>query len=37
MTVPVHLALPNSWFEQKGLIDLTKYEVGILSQFYELY
>ena len=33
---PIHLALPNVWFKQKGLIDLTKYEVGILSQFYEL-
>ena len=36
-TVPVHLALPNVWFERKGLIDLTKYEVGIVSQFYELH
>ncbi len=35
-TVPVHLALPNVWFEREGLIDLTKYEVGIVSQFYEL-
>ena len=32
-----HLALPNVWFENKGLIDLTKYEVGIVSQFYELH
>lgn len=31
-----HMALPNAWFKEKGLIDLTKYEVGIVSQFYEL-
>ena len=30
------LALPNVWFDQRGLIDLTKYEVGILPRFYEL-
>ncbi|MDI9413665.1 MAG: group II intron reverse transcriptase/maturase [Bacillota bacterium] len=35
-TVPVHQALTNMWFKEKGLIDLTKYEVGIVSQFYEL-
>lgn len=29
------LALPNIWFEEKGLLDLTTYEVGILSRFYE--
>lgn len=32
----IHMALPNIWFERKGLIDLTTYEVGIVSQFYEL-
>jgi len=30
------LALPNIWFEKLGLLDLTKYDVGIVSQFYEL-
>ncbi|MCK9526444.1 MAG: group II intron reverse transcriptase/maturase [Limnochordia bacterium] len=29
------MALPNIWFEAKGLIDLTTYEVGIVSRFYE--
>lgn len=29
------LALPNTWFDAKGLIDLTTYEVGIVSRFYE--
>ncbi|HKM17772.1 MAG TPA: hypothetical protein VJ064_06080 [Limnochordia bacterium] len=28
-------ALPNSWFREIGLLDLTKYSVGIVSQFYE--
>ncbi len=31
------LALPNVWFDQMGLVDLTKYEVGIVSRFYELH
>ncbi|HKM17439.1 MAG: hypothetical protein GX228_04440 [Firmicutes bacterium] len=29
------LALPNNWFREIGLLDLTKYSVGIVSQFYE--
>ena len=29
------LALPNRWFREIGLLDLTKYSVGIVSQFYE--
>ena len=28
-------ALPNSWFAQKGLVDLTRYEVGILHRYVE--
>jgi RNA-directed DNA polymerase len=31
----VSMALPNSWFREIGLVDLTKYSVGIVSQFYE--
>lgn len=33
----ISLALPNIWFEAQGLIDLTAYEVGIVSRFYESY
>ena len=29
------MALPNSWFDQTGLIDLTQYEVGILHRYFE--
>lgn len=29
------MALPNSWFEQMGLVDLCKYECGVLSRYYE--
>jgi RNA-directed DNA polymerase len=31
----VDRALPNSWFDEIGLIDLCSYKVGILSHFYE--
>lgn len=27
------LALPNSWFEEKGLVDLTTFEVGVLHRY----
>lgn len=30
----VHMILPNKLFEGLGLIDLTKYEVGLLSNYY---
>lgn len=30
----VHILLPNKIFEDLGLIDLTKYEVGLLSNYY---
>lgn len=30
----VHMLLPNKLFEDLGLIDLTKYEVGLLSNYY---
>ncbi len=29
-----HMLLPNKLFEELGLIDLTKYEVGLLSNYY---
>ncbi len=31
----VNMALPQAWFSEIGLIDLTKYEVGVLHLFYE--
>lgn len=33
----INFARPNIWFAEKGLIDLTTYEVGIVSRFYESY
>ena len=30
----IHILLPNKLFEELGLIDLTKYEVGLLSNYY---
>lgn len=30
----IHMLLPNQLFENLGLIDLTKYEVGLLSNYY---
>ncbi|WP_293656374.1 hypothetical protein [Anaeromicrobium sp.] len=30
----VHMLLPNKLFKELGLIDLTKYEVGLLSNYY---
>lgn len=30
----VHMLLPNKFFEELGLIDLIKYEVGLLSNYY---
>ena len=33
----VNMALPNRWFHHEmGLVDLTKYEVGLLHQYYEV-
>jgi RNA-directed DNA polymerase len=29
------LALPNSWFDKMGLVDLCKYECGVLHRYYE--
>ena len=29
----INMALPNSWFEKMGLVDLTKYEVGVLHRY----
>ncbi|CCO07550.1 group II intron reverse transcriptase/maturase [Desulforamulus hydrothermalis] len=31
----INMALPNKWFDEMGLIDLTKYSVGILHHFWE--
>ncbi len=31
----VSMALPNQWFDEIGLVDLARYEVGILHRFYE--
>lgn len=33
-TQMIHLILPNKYFDEKGLIDLYKYEVGLLSNYY---
>jgi len=33
-TQMIHLILPNKYFDEKGLIDLCKYEVGLLSNYY---
>lgn len=33
-TQMVHLILPNRYFDEIGLIDLCKYEVGLLSNYY---
>ncbi len=30
----IHILLPNKLFKELGLIDLTKYEVGLLSNYY---
>jgi len=30
----IHLLLPNKYFEELGLIDITTYDVGVLSSFY---
>lgn len=30
----IHLIMPNKYFEELGLIDLCKYEVGLLSNYY---
>ncbi|MPW27377.1 group II intron reverse transcriptase/maturase [Alkalibaculum sp. M08DMB] len=32
----IHRLLPNKYFEELGLIDLCKYEVGLLSNYYEM-
>jgi len=31
----INMALPNSWFDEVGLINLASYNVGILHHFYE--
>lgn len=31
----VHLALPDKWFKEMGLVDLTTYQVGVLHYYYE--
>ncbi|HCF89286.1 MAG TPA: hypothetical protein DER58_09030 [Firmicutes bacterium] len=31
----ISMALPNSWFDEIGLINLERYEVGILHRYYE--
>ncbi len=31
----VNMTFPQAWFDEIGLIDLTKYEVGILHLFHE--
>lgn len=30
----VHMLIPNTFFENLGLVDLSKYEVGLLSNYY---
>lgn len=32
----INMALPNRWFHALGLVDLTKTDVGILHQYYEV-
>jgi len=31
----ISMALPNRWFDEIGLVNLERYEVGILHQYYE--
>ncbi len=31
----INMALPNSWFSELGLVDLTTYEVGVLHRYVE--
>lgn len=31
----VHMALPNIWFKEIGLVQLSDIHVGILSNYYE--
>lgn len=31
----VHLALPEKWFKELGLVDLATYQVGVLHYYYE--
>ena len=31
----VHMALPNIWFKEIGLVNLSDIHVGILSNYYE--
>lgn len=33
----ISMALPNKWFDEIGLINLERYQVGILHQYYETY
>ena len=32
----LNMALPSQWFEEIGLVDLTRYEVGTLHRYYEV-
>jgi RNA-directed DNA polymerase len=32
----ISMALPNRWFDDIGLVNLERYEVGILHQYYEM-
>ena len=31
----IHMALPNTWFCELGLVDISKAQVGVLSHYYE--
>jgi RNA-directed DNA polymerase len=31
----INIALPNSWFDEFGLVNLDSYQVGILHHFFE--
>jgi RNA-directed DNA polymerase len=33
-TQMIHLVMPNKYFEKLGLVDMCKYEVGLLSNYY---
>ncbi|AZR72307.1 hypothetical protein BBF96_02200 [Anoxybacter fermentans] len=31
----INMALPNKWFDEIGLVNLQRYEVGVLHRYYE--
>jgi len=31
----IHKALPNKWFEEMRLVDISKFDVGLLYRYYE--